>query len=174
MVIDVSRHMRPHLDDALEAVRMLVNAKILFHKQDVVGLVLHGTQATENTLASVGERRSRPRKFHRECGIVTSLISLKPTLKLATPRGPWGWLGHAKVVDPTVITNLFYETKTRRRVYRMDHVTKPPKHHSKRHWFDCQCSSSRAIFRSASASYCPLYTEVLKGAFALSKNRARP
>jgi hypothetical protein len=52
VVIDVSRHMRPHLDDALEAVRMLVNAKILFHKQDVVGLVLHGTQATENTVAA--------------------------------------------------------------------------------------------------------------------------
>lgn len=52
IVIDVSEQMRPHLDDALDAVRMLVNAKILFHKQDAVGLVLHGTEATANAVAA--------------------------------------------------------------------------------------------------------------------------
>mmetsp|Transcript_14050 Transcript_14050/g.36347 ORF Transcript_14050/g.36347 Transcript_14050/m.36347 type:complete len:778 (-) Transcript_14050:321-2654(-) len=52
VVLDVSARMQPHLTDALDAVRMLVNSKILFQKQDVVGIVLHGTEDTRNAVAT--------------------------------------------------------------------------------------------------------------------------
>ena len=52
VIIDVSDHMRPHLDAALESVRLLINDKILFHKQDAFGIVLHGTKETCNSVAA--------------------------------------------------------------------------------------------------------------------------
>jgi hypothetical protein len=48
IVIDVSETMRPHLDDVRSALRMIINQKILFHKQDVVGVATMGALSTNN------------------------------------------------------------------------------------------------------------------------------
>ncbi|KAL1519796.1 hypothetical protein AB1Y20_023303 [Prymnesium parvum] len=50
VVLDVSASMQHHLEEAKEAVQMLVNQKILFHKQDAVGIAVMGSLTTRNTL----------------------------------------------------------------------------------------------------------------------------
>ena len=48
VLIDVSESMRPHLGDAKDAMQMLINQKILFHKQDAVGVATMGSTETDN------------------------------------------------------------------------------------------------------------------------------
>ena len=51
VVLDVAETMRPHLLDAKEVLSALLTSKILFNKQDVVGIVLLGTEDTGGALA---------------------------------------------------------------------------------------------------------------------------
>lgn len=50
LLLDVADSMRPHLADAKVALRAQLTNKVLFSKQDVVGLALLGTQETENAV----------------------------------------------------------------------------------------------------------------------------
>lgn len=59
IVLDVSDAFKPHLDDALQAVRSLVNSKILFHGKDAIGIFAHGTELTENALAQTDEHEGQ-------------------------------------------------------------------------------------------------------------------
>ena len=51
VVLDVSESFRPHLEDAVHGLRTLINAKILFSDKDAIGLIAHGTESTDNSLA---------------------------------------------------------------------------------------------------------------------------
>lgn len=59
IVLDVSPSFRPHLEDAVAAVRALLNTKILFHGKDAIGLFAHGTEGTDNLLANTEEHEGQ-------------------------------------------------------------------------------------------------------------------
>ena len=50
LLLDVAESMRPHLADAKAALKAQLTNKVLFSKQDVVGLALLGTEDTENAV----------------------------------------------------------------------------------------------------------------------------
>lgn len=50
LLLDVADSMRPHLADAKMALKAQLTNKVLFSRQDVVGLALLGTQETENAV----------------------------------------------------------------------------------------------------------------------------
>lgn len=56
ILVDVSESMRPHLEDVKSAIQMVINQKILFHKQDVVGVGVLGSVATNNKVCWLPHR----------------------------------------------------------------------------------------------------------------------
>ena len=90
VLIDVSETMRPHLGDAKDAMAMLVNQKILFHKQDVVGVATMGSVATDNKVQArstcrVARASARFLSYRGETWGLT--ISCLPCC--AAARGAW-------------------------------------------------------------------------------------
>ena len=51
MLLDVNETMGAHLADAKLALKSQVTSKILFNKQDVLGIGLVGTEGTDNMVA---------------------------------------------------------------------------------------------------------------------------
>ena len=51
MLLDVNETMEAHLADAKLALKSQVTSKILFNKQDVLGIGLVGTEGTDNMVA---------------------------------------------------------------------------------------------------------------------------
>ena len=99
IVVDVSASMRPHLDETLDALRTLINVKLLFHKSDAVGVALHGTEETRNEQAAeIGDGSYEHIALAQQMAPVTYDTIAALDLATSTPAG-----GSADLIDSLVL-----------------------------------------------------------------------
>ncbi len=108
VVLDVSESMRPHLAQAVEALNMMLNAKILFQPRDVVGIGLHGTAETRNAMnAEVEDGQYEHIVHHHNVAPVSfATIEALDSAPACAPGGPADLIDSLALAMDAVLTHV--------------------------------------------------------------------